>query len=134
MSFQTDRPQPSRIIGVQFGLMSPEEIRNGSVVEVTTRDTYSNNVPVPGGLFDPRMGVIESGIVCPTDGHTYMKTPGYFGNIELAKPVFYIQYLPTVIKFLRCVCYKCSKLLISKEEHKHLQALPGYERWNEVFK
>jgi DNA-directed RNA polymerase beta' subunit len=114
--------------------MSPEEIRNGSVVEVTTRDTYSNNVPVPGGLFDPRMGVIESGIVCPTDGHTYMKTPGYFGHIELAKPVFYIQYLPTVIKILRCVCYKCSKLLISKEEHKHLQALPGYERWNEVFK
>ena len=134
MSQSTQSQQPSRIIGVQFGIMSPEEIRKGSVVEVTTRDTYINNTPVPGGLFDPRMGVIESGILCPTDGHSYMQTPGYFGHIELAKPVFYIQYLSTVIKILRCVCYKCSKLLINKTDYKHLLNLSGYERWNELFK
>ena len=31
--------QPSRIIGIQFSMLSPEEIRKNSVVEVTTRDT-----------------------------------------------------------------------------------------------
>ena len=38
-----------------------------------------------GGLFDPRMGVLEPGFICPTDGLNYMETPGYFGHIELAK-------------------------------------------------
>ena len=49
-----------------------------------------------------------------------MSTPGYFGHINLARPVFYIQYLNTVIKILRCTCIKCSKLLLSKEKYKHL--------------
>jgi DNA-directed RNA polymerase II subunit RPB1 len=65
------------------------------------------------GLFDPRMGTVEPGLVCPTDGHDYMTTPGFFGHLELARPVFYIQFLTTVVKVLRCVCYKCSKLLIT---------------------
>ena len=83
----------SKIIGIQFSVLSPEEIRNSSVAEITNRDTYINNKPVIGGLFDPRMGVLEPGLICPTDGLDHIKTPGYFGHIELAKPVFYIQYL-----------------------------------------
>ena len=50
---------PSKIIGIQFGLLSPDDIRNTSVAEITTRDTYDNNKPKIGGLFDPRMGVFE---------------------------------------------------------------------------
>ena len=46
---------PSKIIGVQFSMLSADEIRKSSVVEVTTSDTYKNNKPVIGGLFDPRM-------------------------------------------------------------------------------
>ena len=99
-----------------------------------SRDTYINNKPVIGGLFDPRMGVLEPGLICPTDGYDYMKTHGYFGHIELARPVFYIQYLSTVIKILRCVCFKCSKLLISKEKYEKILKEHSYEaRWNMVF-
>ena len=87
---------PSRIIGLQFSVLSPEEIRNASVAEITSRDTYINNKPVIGGLFDPRMGVLEPGLICPTDGLNYMKTPGYFGHINLARPVFYIQFIETI--------------------------------------
>ena len=79
---------PSKIIGIQFSILSPEEIRQSSVVEIITRDTYINNKPVIDGLFDPRMGVLEPGSICPTDGMTYIETPGYFGHIELARPVF----------------------------------------------
>ena len=124
----------SRIIGIQFSVLSPDEIRNGSVAEITSRDTYINNKPVIGGLFDPRMGVLEPGLICPTDGLDYMKTPGYFGHIELARPVFYIQYLETIKKILRCVCIKCSKLKIDKEKHKHVLNLPPKQRWEYVFK
>ena len=66
------------------GMLSPEEIENMSVCEITSRDTYINNKPVLGGLFDPRMGVQDPGLICPTDGHDYINTPGYFGHIELA--------------------------------------------------
>ena len=62
----------SKIVGIQFSILSPEEIRKGSVVEITSRDTYINNKPVIGGLFDPRMGVLEPGLICPTDGLDYM--------------------------------------------------------------
>ena len=125
--------QPSRIIGVQFSMLSPEEIRNNSVVEVTTRDTYINNKPVPNGLFDSRMGVLEPGIICPTDGYTYIDTPGYFGHIELARPVFFIQHIKEIMKISKCVCYKCSKLLVNKTQHKHVYDMPSEKRWNYVY-
>ena len=117
MSKMETQQTSSKIIGIQFSILSPDEIRKGSVAEITSRDTYINNKPVIGGLFDPRMGVLEPGLICPTDGLDYMQTPGYFGHIELARPVFYIQYLSTIQKILRCVCFKCSKLLISKEKN-----------------
>ena len=123
----------SKVIGIQFSILSPEEIRKGSVAEITSRDTYINNKPVIGGLFDPRMGVLEPGLICPTDGLDYMQTPGYSGHIELARPVFYIQYLSTIQKCMRCVCFKCSKLLISKDKYKQALKMQGEARWKYIF-
>ena len=123
----------SKIVGIQFSILSPDEIRKGSVAEITSRDTYINNKPVIGGLFDPRMGVLEPGLICPTDGLDYMKTPGYSGHIELARPVFYIQYLNVIQKIMRCVCFKCSKLMINKEKYKQALKLQGEARWKYVF-
>jgi DNA-directed RNA polymerase II subunit RPB1 len=124
----------SKIIGIQFSIMSPEEILKGSVAEITNRETYVNNKPVIGGLFDPRMGPIDPGVICPTDGLDYMKCPGYFGHIKLARPVFYYQYLGTIVKILRCVCIKCSALRISKTANKQFLSLPADERWTQVFR
>ena len=121
------------ILGIQFSILSPAEIRKGSVAAITSRDTYINNKPVINGLFDPRMGVLEPGFICPTDGLDYMQTPGYFGHIDLARPIFYIQYLSTIIKIARCTCVKCSKLLISKDRYKHVLNMPSEQRWKYVF-
>jgi DNA-directed RNA polymerase II subunit RPB1 len=123
---------PSRIIGIQFSMLSPEEIRRNSVVEVKTRDTYVNNKPLPEGLFDPRMGVLEPGLICPTDGLTYIDNPGYFGHIELARPVLFIQHIKDIMKIAKCVCFKCSKLLINKNQHKHILDYPLEKRWSYV--
>jgi len=124
---------PSRIIGMQFSILSPDEIRKASVANIVSRDTYVNNKPVIGGLFDPRMGVLDPGLICPTDGLNYMQTPGYFGHIEMARPIFYIQYLNTILKILRCVCIKCSKILLSKVKYKHFLDIPTRDRWLKVF-
>jgi DNA-directed RNA polymerase II subunit RPB1 len=123
----------SKIIGIQFSIMSPEEILRNSVVEVISKETYSGIKPKVGGLFDPRMGVLEPGFICPTDGQNYIDCPGYFGHINLARPVFYIQYLNTVMKILKCVCIKCSKLLINKNNHLNILTYSPEERWENVF-
>ena len=123
----------SNIIGIQFSLLSPDEIRNTSVANISQRDTYIGNKPVINGLFDPRMGTLEPGFICPTDGLDHMRCPGYFGHIELARPLFYMHYLHNVTKILRCVCFRCSKLLISKKEHAYVMDLPPDKRWAVVF-
>ena len=133
MATTEEKRKAAKIIGIQFSILSPEEIRNGSVAEIVNRDTYINNKPIIGGLFDPRMGVLDPGLICPTDGLDYMKTPGYFGHINLARPVFYIQYLNTLIKIIRCTCIKCGKLLIDKNKYKYLETMRDDLRWNHIF-
>lgn len=131
-SSNMDYMAPSKIVGVQFSILSPEEILRNSVVEVTSRDTYVNNKPCVNGLFDVRMGVMENSMICPTDGHNYLNCPGYFGHIKLAKPVFFIQHLKEIMKICRCVCFACSKLLINKAQHKHILERNGEDRWEYV--
>ena len=123
---------PSRIIGIQFSMLSPEEIQKNSVVEVVSRETIINNKLMSGGLFDSKMGVLEQGLYCPTDGLTYIDSPGYFGHIELAKPVFFIQHIKDIMKVTKCVCNKCGKLLINKTQYKHVMDLTAEERWEFV--
>jgi len=123
---------PSRIIGIQFSMLSPEEIERNSVVEVVSRETMVNNKLSVGGLFDSKMGVLEQGLYCPTDGLTYIDSPGYFGHIELAKPVFFIQHIKDIVKVLKCVCNKCGKILINKNQYKHVADMPAEDRWDFV--
>ena len=124
---------PSKIIGIQFSMLSADEIRRSSVVEVTSTENYVNNKPAIGGLFDPRMGVLEPRMICPTDHHNYIDTPGYFGHIELARPVYYIQHVKHIMKILRCVCFKCSRLLIDKDKYSYVLNLDPVKRWDTVF-
>jgi|UniRef100_A0A6C0IT19 DNA-directed RNA polymerase II subunit RPB1 len=133
-STMKDNIPVSKIVGVQFSMLSPDEIRKASVVEVTSKETYMNGKPVAGGLFDVRMGVLEPGLICRTDGYTYIDTPGYFGHIELARPVFHIQHLKEIMKIAKCVCFKCSRLLLNKDLHKHALNMRPDERWNYVYK
>jgi len=126
-----------QITKVQFGILNPEEIRKGSVCEVTSPITYDGTEPKINGLFDPRMGVIERGRLCSTCELNSDLCPGHFGHIELALPVFYFQYMNMVIRLLRCVCFRCSKLLVDKSDPKVLEQIGkkiGQNRFNAVYK
>jgi DNA-directed RNA polymerase II subunit RPB1 len=99
------------IVGVQFGIANPEDIRKRSVVEVTTDKTYQSNQPIPNGVFDARFGVIENGKVCPTCKQTNQFCPGHFGHITLARPVYLYQFFDTIEKLCNVICLSCSKPL-----------------------
>ena len=121
------------IVGIQFGIFSPDEIERRSVVEITNAGTYDGNEPRIGGLFDPRMGVLDNGKTCRSCGQTNHQCPGHFGHFRLARPVYYIQFFPLVLNVLSCTCIRCSKLLIDKELHKNLSKRRGEARWRQML-
>jgi DNA-directed RNA polymerase II subunit RPB1 len=120
------------VVGIQFGIFSPDEIIRRSVVEITTQATYDGNEPKIGGLFDPRMGVLENGKTCRSCGQTNHGCPGHFGHYRLARPVYFIQFMGIIQKVLRCVCIRCSKLLIDKASHPQVLNRRGESRWKVV--
>lgn len=125
-----------RVVGLQFSLLSPEEILNRSVAEITTQETYEGENPKIGGLFDPRMGVLDHGKICPTDGLDNRFCPGYFGHIRLAVPVLHIQFLNHILRTLKCVCWRCSACLIDVNSPEHAKALSkkkGIHRSNYIY-
>ena len=121
---------------VQFGILSPEEIREASVCEVTMPETYDGSEPKFNGLFDPRMGVLDFGRLCPTDENSHELCPGYFGHIELARPVFHYQFIQVVSKLLRCVCFRCSNILVDKTDAavmKEILKRKGKHRFKYIY-
>ena len=63
-------PETENVIGLQFSIMGPDEIRKRSVVEITKHDTYDKDSPVIKGLFDIRMGTTDMGKLCGTCNKT----------------------------------------------------------------
>jgi len=102
----------SKIDNIVFYVMSPDEIERTSVAEIQKTDTFIGNEPVVHGLFDPRMGVLDNNKLCQTCHQKNTFCTGHFGHIKLAKPMFYIQFFDVVKKILKCVCWKCSKMLL----------------------
>jgi DNA-directed RNA polymerase II subunit RPB1 len=121
------------VVGIQFGIFGPEEIEKRSVVEITNTGTYDGSEPRIGGLFDPRMGVLDNGKTCRSCGQTNHSCPGHFGHFRLARPVYFIQFFTYILNVLNCVCVRCSKLLIDKELHKGFTKRRGEARWRAVL-
>lgn len=121
------------IVGVQFSIFSPDEIEKRSVVEITSQHTYEGSEPKIGGLFDPRMGVLDNGKTCRSCGQSNHSCPGHFGHYRLTRPMYFIQFVPMVMNVLRCVCIRCSKLLIDKKLHKTILMKKGEARWRDVL-
>ena len=60
---------PKKLVGVKFGLLSPDHIRKIAEVKITTADTYDEDgYPIETGLMDLRLGVVDPGLRCKTCG------------------------------------------------------------------
>ena len=121
------------ILGIQFCILSPDEIERRSVVEIVSNATYEGSEPKIGGLFDPRMGVLENGKQCRSCGQSNNNCPGHFGHYRLGRPVYYIQFLPMILNILSCVCVSCSKLLVDKDLRSLIKAKKGEGRWKDLL-
>ncbi|MBS1194363.1 MAG: DNA-directed polymerase subunit, partial [Methanomicrobia archaeon] len=110
-------PSPTRIGKIEFGLLSPKEIRKMSVRKIIWADTYDEDgYPYPQGLMDLNLGVIDPGLRCKTCDQKASDCPGHFGHIELAKPVIHVGYTRLIRKLLRATCRNCGRLLLESAE------------------
>jgi DNA-directed RNA polymerase subunit A' len=124
---------PKRIGKIEFGLLSPKEIRRMSVRKIIWADTYDDDgFPYPQGLMDLNLGVIDPGLRCKTCDNKAADCPGHFGHIELAKPVIHVGYTRLIRKLLRVTCRSCSRLLLSPNEVDKILG-PDEERFDEVI-
>ncbi|MEK6898972.1 MAG: DNA-directed RNA polymerase subunit A' [Nanoarchaeota archaeon] len=106
-----------KVKALKFSLLSPDLIKKLSVAKIVTPELYDvDGFPVDGGLMDLRLGAIDPGVRCRTDGATMKDCPGYPGMVEFARPVLHIKYIPLVELFLRSFCHHCGKLLLSDEK------------------
>ena len=106
-----------KIQQINFGLMSPEDIRKMSVVTVEYPDTYGDDgFPIEKGLMDRRLGIIDPSLVCRTCGFKGGDCQGHFGSIELARPVIHVGFGDVIHKILRSTCNKCGRILLSDEQ------------------
>ncbi|KAE9596561.1 putative DNA-directed RNA polymerase [Lupinus albus] len=88
---------------VQFGILSPDEIRQMSVVQIEHGETTERGKPKVGGLSDPRLGTIDRKMKCETCTASMAECLGHFGHLELAKPMFHIGFLKTVLAIMRSI-------------------------------
>lgn len=139
LNFQYSSAPLRSIQEIQFGLLSPEEIKNMSVAHIEYPETMDeqNQRPRELGLNDPKLGSIDRSFKCATCDENMSECPGHFGHIELATPVFHVGKLPKLYyqlfrinllkhdpgfmtkikKLLETVCHNCGKILLDEVSH-----------------
>ena len=106
-----------KIKQINFGLMSPEDIRAMSVVKIETPDTYDEDgYPIENGLMDPHLGVLDPSLKCRSCGYRGGECQGHFGSIELARPVIHVGFGDIIHKILRSTCNECGRVLLTSDE------------------
>lgn len=115
---------------IRFEIMSAEYIHKKSVCEIS-----STKMSGPNSIYDERMGTMDNSKRCVQCHQTSKECVGHMGhinlNIEVIHPLFYKQ----VLNFLKCVCYKCSRLLMTATQLKldHLPRYQGHHRFVKIL-
>jgi DNA-directed RNA polymerase subunit A' len=103
-----------RVASIDFGLLSPKIIKDMAAAKIVTPELYDKEgYPVDGGLMDTRLGVIDPGLVCKTDGLRLKDTLGHFGYIELARPLIHVKFSQNIVNMLKATCRECGHILSS---------------------
>lgn len=127
------------ITRIDFSIYTNADVLKDSVISdpngLTVADIYANNEPVQNGVIDKRLGPTENKVECTTCGETVLNCPGHFGHIKFVEPVFHMEFLPYVKTMLSCICIRCNKLLVYKNEQEIFKMLTnkhGKQRYNEI--
>lgn len=106
---------------ISFGILSPDEIKKFSVVEIkSSKISFEDPKSLVGSVYDPRLGSITKECeLCKLDG---ISCPGHLGYIELLKPIFNPIFINHIVLILKCFCRNCYKFVLN-EDHLKLRNL-----------
>ena len=105
-----------------------------SLVAVKDTTIYYRGLPNPYGINDHRMGTVDRRLLCGTCGRDVKECQGHVGHIELAFPMYHIGFMDACFKTLRCVCFACSRCLLTDDELAHYSAHDeGKGRFQSVY-
>ncbi len=106
------------IVRIDFSIFGNEEIKKSSAMPrgILTYELYDNQEPQRDSVNDLRLGTTNDSRDCETCGLNYIHCPTHFGHLNLAAYMYHIGYLPIVQVVLSCICIRCSKLLLHKNE------------------
>lgn len=127
------------ITAVEFSIYNNKTIIADSAIAepngLVNAEINNNGEPVTGGTNDRRLGVIGNREECQTCGESALKCPGHFGHIKLVEPVFHMGFLMYLKNILSCICIRCNKLLVHKNETEIARLLKnkhGKQRFQEI--
>jgi DNA-directed RNA polymerase II subunit RPB1 len=127
------------ISSLEFDIYTNDMIKKNSAVKndtygINVPDSYDNYEPKKGGLVDLRLGSCDIYLNCTTCGLNSLECPGHFGHTELAEPVFHYGFLTHLTSLLKCICHKCSNILIERTDEMvaHFNNKTGKNRFKEL--
>jgi len=107
---------------IQFGILTPEEIIKQSECEINVSKLSSIN-----SVYDDKMGTMDNIKKCATCGLFNKDCVGHFGHIVLNVNILHPLFHKVILNILKCICYKCSRVLLSKDQLE-LNGLLKYTR------
>jgi len=132
-------PDVKNIKEVSFCIYTNDMIKKYSAVKsdpfgINVPESYDNYEPKKGGLVDLRLGTCDIHLKCLTCGQNSNDCEGHFGHTELAEYLFHYGFLNHLITILKCICLKCSNILIERTEDnlKRFHNKSGKYRYKEI--
>ena len=121
-------PDVKRITSITFTVSTNPDIKLYSAIAnepfgLNKTESYNGYKSVQSGPADTRGGTSDPYIPCLTCGLNYIDCPGHFMHIALPMPVYHIGFLEHTCNILKCICLKCSKLLVPEQELKNKKTL-----------
>jgi DNA-directed RNA polymerase beta' subunit len=101
--------------GIQFGVLTDEQIRSLGVVEVTESTLHARGQPKAGGPIDTRFGTCSRFQLCATCKNTVQNCPGHPGYITLPYPLPHVAFVTYLTRVLNVFCFNCSWFLLPAE-------------------
>jgi DNA-directed RNA polymerase II subunit RPB1 len=106
---------PNEVESISFYVLGDEDNQADSRVSVEHRDSFKFQKPIPGGVYDPRMGTTSKGWDCETCYNKKSKCDGHFGSLVLNYPVKNPIFIDQLLKWLKVICFDCGNIATSKE-------------------
>lgn len=127
------------ITSIEFGLYRNPDIVKDSVIEdpagLVIAEINNNGEPVEGGTVSRIFGAGDMGSKCRTCNDTSARCPGHFGHIRLTEPVFHVGFITYLKTILSCICIRCNRLLVHKNEEdisRLAKNKSGKQRFDEI--